>query len=78
MPEPPFLDSLYRFFGHGENLNVFQVCMRSLVVFLFALILIRLRGLRMFSMKTPFDSIVAIMMGAILSRAILGLRALTG
>jgi uncharacterized membrane protein YcaP (DUF421 family) len=67
------METIYQLFGEGKELTALQVTVRSVAIFFIALVMIRLRGLRMFSMKTPFDIIVAIMMGAILSRAVLGL-----
>ncbi|HTD94678.1 MAG TPA: hypothetical protein VK644_12725, partial [Chitinophagaceae bacterium] len=49
-----------------------QVGLRAAAMFLVALIMIRVGGKRILGRKTPFDTIVAIMMGAILSRGVVG------
>ena len=59
-------------FGHGEELSVLHMAMRSLVMFLIAIVLIRMGGFRLFSKKSAFDNIVAIMLGAVLSRGVTG------
>ena len=45
---------------------------RTLIVFLLAGILIRLAGRRSFGLHAPLDNIITIMLGAVLSRAIVG------
>ncbi len=59
-------------FGEGKNLTMLQMSARGVVVFFIALVLIRLSGRRSFGLHTPLDNIVTIMLGAILSRAIVG------
>ena len=59
-------------FGHGKNLDVLQVCMRAGVLFVIALVLIRVAGMRAFGRKSSFDSVITIMLGAVLSRPVVG------
>ena len=59
-------------FGHGKDLDVLQVCMRAGVLFVIALVLIRIAGMRAFGRKSSFDSVVTIMLGAVLSRPVIG------
>ncbi|HEY2050435.1 MAG TPA: hypothetical protein VGH03_13915 [Caulobacteraceae bacterium] len=57
--EPPHIDDL-------------EVCVRSLVVFGFAILAARLATRRFLSPAAPFDVILGVMLGAALSRAING------
>ena len=61
-----------RIFGTGDNLDPGQMTARSFVMFFIALILIRISGMRSFGSKSAFDNIIVIMLGAILSRAVVG------
>jgi uncharacterized membrane protein YcaP (DUF421 family) len=63
---------LHSIFGAGKDLNVLQMTARSVVVFIIALILIRISGRRSFGLRTPLDNIITIVLGAVLSRAIVG------
>src|SRR5687767_7518371 len=63
---------LYTLFGEGENLNALQMCDRAFVMFFVTLILIRITGMRAFGAKSAFDAIIVIMLGALLSRAVVG------
>jgi len=59
-------------FGTGEHLSALQMAVRAFVMFFIALLLIRLAGMRIFGIKTAFDNILVIMLGAILSRGVVG------
>lgn len=59
-------------FGEGKDLDALQMGMRALAVFMIALVLIRMSGRRSFGQRTAFDYVVTILLGAILSRAIVG------
>ncbi|MFL9988575.1 DUF421 domain-containing protein [Paraburkholderia sediminicola] len=66
------MDTFVMLFGEGKNLDSLQMGMRAIAVFLIALVLIRLSGRRSFGQRSPFDSVVVILLGATLSRAIVG------
>ena len=59
-------------FGHGSNLNSLQMSVRAISIFFIALILIRYTGMRVFGIKTAFDTCIIIMLGAVLARAVVG------
>jgi uncharacterized membrane protein YcaP (DUF421 family) len=62
-------------FGHGKNLDSLQVAMRAGTFFVITLVLIRIAGMRAFGRKSSFDTVVTIMLGAVLSRPVVGASA---
>ena len=66
------MDTIQFLFGEGEKLNILQMSMRALVMFLIMLILIRFAGRRAFAKKSSFDNIIVIMLGAVLARGVVG------
>jgi uncharacterized membrane protein YcaP (DUF421 family) len=59
-------------FGDGKDLTIFQMTCRGLAVFFIALGLIRVSGRRSFGIRTALDNIISILLGAVLSRAVVG------
>ena len=59
-------------FGQGDNLTPLQMGFRAFSLYFFAIILIRISGRRTFGTKTTYDNVVVILLGAILSRAVVG------
>ncbi|MDM0032277.1 DUF421 domain-containing protein [Variovorax sp. J22P271] len=59
-------------FGEGSDLAVWQMSARAAVVFALALALIRASGRRSFGQHTPFDACITVLLGAVLSRAVVG------
>src|ERR1044072_6816533 len=49
-----------------------QTAMRSFFIFIIALILIRFAGRRSFGMRSSFDNVISILLGAVLSRSVIG------
>jgi uncharacterized membrane protein YcaP (DUF421 family) len=67
------MDLIKDILGIGlKDLEWYQSIIRAVFVFIFAMGVIRLAGMRSFGTKTPFDVVLSITIGAILSRAITG------
>ena len=62
----------YLFGTTGNELSVLQMGSRAAVVFFVALIFIRIAGIRAFGMRSPLDNIILLLLGAILSHAVVG------
>lgn len=65
-------DIIHEVFGTGRLLTAWQISARAFVMFFIAVVLIRISGMRSFGSKSAFDNIVVIMLGALLSRAVVG------
>jgi uncharacterized membrane protein YcaP (DUF421 family) len=66
------MDFLETIWGSGEKLGITSMSVRAFCAFIIMLILIRLGGMRIFGKQSAFDSIVTIMLGAIISRGVVG------
>lgn len=53
-------------------MNVLQMSSRGALMFLVMLVLIRISGRRSFGVRTALDNIVAVSLGAVMSRAVVG------
>lgn len=60
------------FWGHGEQLDLLQMSVRALCTFFIAFLLIRFGGMRIFGKRSPFDTIIIIMLGSIMARGVVG------
>jgi uncharacterized membrane protein YcaP (DUF421 family) len=69
------METLENIFGTGKDLAFHQMCARAFVTFFITLALIRLAGMRSIGKKTAFDTVITIMLGAVLSRVIVGASA---
>ena len=59
-------------FGQGSELEPLQMTLRAAAVFVLALAMIRIAGRRSFGLHRPFDACTTVLLGAILSRAVVG------
>lgn len=66
------MNFLITIFGEGRDLDTLQMSARTVAVCFAALIFIRISGRRSFGQRSPFDYVVAILLGATLSRVIVG------
>jgi uncharacterized membrane protein YcaP (DUF421 family) len=66
------MNAVVTIFGEGKNLDSLQMAMRAIAVFIATLIFIRISGRRSFGQRSPFDYVVAVLLGATLSRVIVG------
>lgn len=63
---------MHTIFGEGKDLNALQIGSRAVVIFFITLAFIRISGMRTFGLKSAFDNIIVIMLGAVMSRPIVG------
>lgn len=66
------MESLNHWWGIKENIGPLEIAARSAVMFLLALVLIRISGMRPFGKGNGVDTIISFLIGAILSRGVVG------
>lgn len=66
------MDIIDTLIGKGEELTSLHMAVRTIIIFFTALVMLRIAGIRTFGKKTAFDLVIIIMLGAVLSRAIVG------
>ena len=65
-------DILTQLFGSSSDLNVLQMVLRGVLVFALTLLMYRISGRRSLGQHSLFDVCVTVLLGAILSRAVVG------
>jgi uncharacterized membrane protein YcaP (DUF421 family) len=63
---------LVAIFGEGKDLTSLQMGTRAAAVFFASLVVVRISGRRSFGQRSSFDYVVAVLLGATLSRVIVG------
>lgn len=63
---------LYTLLGEGEHLDGLHMSIRAFCMFFIALFLLRMGGMRVFGQRSAFDNTIAIMLGAVLARGVVG------
>ena len=66
------MDFVETLFGSSGDLNVIQMSLRAASVFVLTLSMIRVSGRRSFGQHRPFDACTTVLLGAVLSRAVVG------
>ena len=66
------MEFLNQWWGINENISPLEIAARSAVMFLIALVLIRMSGMRPFGKGNGVDTIISFLIGAILSRGVVG------
>lgn len=66
------MEWFYFLFGEGKDLNSLQMIARSIVVFILTLCMIHVAGIRTFGKRSAMDNVILIILGAVMSRAIVG------
>lgn len=55
-----------------EQLGPVPMAVRALIMFVVALVLLRIGGIRIFGQKSAIDNVIVIMLGAVMARGIVG------
>lgn len=63
---------LEQMIGTSSDLSIFQMSVRAILVFVLTLLLLRLSGRRSLDHRSAFDLCITVLLGAVLSRAIVG------
>ena len=65
-------DWMLTLFGQGEHLDTMQMTLRAVAVFVLALLMIRVAGRRSLGQHRAFDACTTVLLGSVLSRAVVG------
>lgn len=65
-------DVVLTLFGHGSDLDALQMTLRAIAVFVAIIAMIRIAGRRSVGQHRSFDVCVTVLLGSVLSRAVVG------
>ncbi len=65
-------DWVITLFGQGEQLDALQMTLRAVAVFVLTLLMIRVSGRRSVGQHRAFDACTTVLLGSVLSRAVVG------
>lgn len=54
---------LDRYFGVNEDISIFDISVRSIIMFFLTFLIVRLAGMRQFRKNSPFDMVITFLMG---------------
>ncbi len=63
---------LNKYFGVNEHISILEITVRSIIMFLVTFVMIRFTGMRQFRKNSPFDMVIAFLIGGVLSRGVVG------
>ncbi|MGE5521575.1 MAG: DUF421 domain-containing protein [Candidatus Dadabacteria bacterium] len=66
------MDFVIDWWGIKDNIGILEISARSIVMFLILLVLLRFSGMRPFGKGNSFDTIITILLGAVVARGIVG------
>jgi uncharacterized membrane protein YcaP (DUF421 family) len=66
------MELIREIFGEGKELSALQMGSRAVVMFVITIVLIRIAGAKTFGKNAVFDNVIIIMLGAVLSRGVVG------
>ena len=66
------MDIIDTLFGSGDQLNALQMGLRAVAVSTLTLVMIRASGRRSFGQQRAFDACTTVLLGSVLSRAVVG------
>lgn len=66
------MEFMNEWWGIQEDITPLEIAARALVMFLIALLMVRLSSMRSFGKGNAFDNIISILLGGVLSRGVVG------
>jgi uncharacterized membrane protein YcaP (DUF421 family) len=66
------MNTIYTIFGEGDQMNMWQMSARAILMFFISLVLIRIGGMRLVGKRSVFDTIIIITLGSVLARGVVG------